>query len=348
MAHFRFRDACGYRARADRARPSSRARDARADAGRDPPRGRPARRLPGEPRLVRRRGVRDRRPGRAPHRPHGRRRLATRRRAGARRAGRRRRGQRGAAGALRLRRRRDPAPLHGRTARRSSRSTATCRTTCRSRARPSRPATRSACSARRPRTAAGSRTCTSSCSRRWSAWAPASTASRRRRSSTCGSRSAPTRTCCCARRRARPTACATRDDIRRRRRTNLSRALSISYREPLEIVRGERAYLYDADGNAWLDLVNNVCHVGHAHPRVTAAMAGQAAVAEHEHALPAPDARHLRAAARRDAARPALGRVPDQLRLRGERPRAAPRARPHRPPRRARAGVGATTATSRR
>ena len=70
----------------------------------------------------------------------------------------------------------------------------------------------------------------------------------------------------------------TRDDIRRRRRTNLSRALSISYREPLEIVRGERAYLYDNDGNAWLDLVNNVCHVGHAHPRVTAAMADQAFV----------------------------------------------------------------------
>ena len=37
-----------------------------------------------------------------------------------------------------------------------------------------------------------------------------------------------------------------RDDIRRRRRTNLSQALSISYAEPLEIVRGERAYLYDA------------------------------------------------------------------------------------------------------
>ncbi len=70
----------------------------------------------------------------------------------------------------------------------------------------------------------------------------------------------------------------TRDDIRRRRRTNLSQALSISYREPLEIVRGERAYLYDNDGNAWLDLVNNVCHVGHAHPRVTAAMADQAFV----------------------------------------------------------------------
>jgi 4-aminobutyrate aminotransferase-like enzyme/Ser/Thr protein kinase RdoA (MazF antagonist) len=63
-----------------------------------------------------------------------------------------------------------------------------------------------------------------------------------------------------------------------RRRTNLSQALSMSYREPLEIVRGERAYLFDADGNAWLDLVNNVCHVGHAHPRVTAALAGQAAV----------------------------------------------------------------------
>jgi 4-aminobutyrate aminotransferase-like enzyme len=62
-----------------------------------------------------------------------------------------------------------------------------------------------------------------------------------------------------------------------RRRANFSTALSISYAEPLEIVGGEGAYLVDADGNRFLDLVNNVCHVGHANPRVVAAIAAQAA-----------------------------------------------------------------------
>ncbi len=60
-------------------------------------------------------------------------------------------------------------------------------------------------------------------------------------------------------------------DVAHRRRTAMSRALSLSYREPLHIVRGQGAHLYDAAGNAYLDLVNNVAHVGHCHPRVVAA-----------------------------------------------------------------------------
>jgi 4-aminobutyrate aminotransferase-like enzyme/Ser/Thr protein kinase RdoA (MazF antagonist) len=67
-------------------------------------------------------------------------------------------------------------------------------------------------------------------------------------------------------------------EILRRRRANFSAALSISYREPLAIVGGEGAYLVDEEGGRWLDLVNNVCHVGHANPRVVAALADQAAV----------------------------------------------------------------------
>lgn len=62
-----------------------------------------------------------------------------------------------------------------------------------------------------------------------------------------------------------------------RRRTTFSRALSLAYREPLHIVRGEGAYLYDASGRRWLDLVNNVCHVGHCHPRVVEAAHRQTA-----------------------------------------------------------------------
>src|SRR3954452_13039694 len=55
------------------------------------------------------------------------------------------------------------------------------------------------------------------------------------------------------------------------RRRLLGPSLSLSYRTPLHIVRGEGAYLYDADGRAYLDCVNNVAHVGHAHPRVVEA-----------------------------------------------------------------------------
>ena len=56
-----------------------------------------------------------------------------------------------------------------------------------------------------------------------------------------------------------------------RRATNFSRAMSLAYDEPLHIVAGRGAHLYDDEGRSWLDLVNNVCHVGHCHPRVVAA-----------------------------------------------------------------------------
>lgn len=68
-----------------------------------------------------------------------------------------------------------------------------------------------------------------------------------------------------------------RPDIAERRPIVLSQALSLAYSRPLHIVRGEGAYLYDADGRQYLDLVNNVAHVGHCHPRVVAAGARQMA-----------------------------------------------------------------------
>ncbi len=54
--------------------------------------------------------------------------------------------------------------------------------------------------------------------------------------------------------------------------------LSLSYAEPLVIVRGEGQYLYDHEGRRFLDGVNNVAHVGHGHRRVVAALNNQAAV----------------------------------------------------------------------
>jgi 4-aminobutyrate aminotransferase-like enzyme len=67
------------------------------------------------------------------------------------------------------------------------------------------------------------------------------------------------------------------DEILQLRRAHLNPTLSVSYREPLKIVRGEGTWLYDQHGQAYLDMVNNVCHVGHCHPRVVAA--GQAQMA---------------------------------------------------------------------
>ena len=60
-------------------------------------------------------------------------------------------------------------------------------------------------------------------------------------------------------------------NIRSRRKECIGGNLSISYRTPLQIVRGYRQYLYDETGRAFLDAVNNVPHVGHSHPRVNAA-----------------------------------------------------------------------------
>lgn len=55
------------------------------------------------------------------------------------------------------------------------------------------------------------------------------------------------------------------------RKKHLGKSLSLSYRSPLKITSGKGAYLYDETGRAYLDLVNNVCHVGHCRPEVVAA-----------------------------------------------------------------------------
>jgi 4-aminobutyrate aminotransferase-like enzyme len=62
------------------------------------------------------------------------------------------------------------------------------------------------------------------------------------------------------------------------RRRLLGRNLSVSYVDPLRIARGIGAYLYDDLGRAYLDAVNNVAHVGHAHPHVVRAGQRQMAV----------------------------------------------------------------------
>jgi 4-aminobutyrate aminotransferase-like enzyme/Ser/Thr protein kinase RdoA (MazF antagonist) len=62
------------------------------------------------------------------------------------------------------------------------------------------------------------------------------------------------------------------------RQQRIGHNLSISYREPLKMVRGWRQYLYDETGRAYLDVYNNVPLVGHSHPRVVKAAQQQLAL----------------------------------------------------------------------
>lgn len=69
-----------------------------------------------------------------------------------------------------------------------------------------------------------------------------------------------------------------KDFLVRERHRRIGRSLSIAYSAtPLKIVGGEGAHLIDEAGTRWLDMVNNVCHVGHCHPRVVKAAQAQIA-----------------------------------------------------------------------
>ena len=76
--------------------------------------------------------------------------------------------------------------------------------------------------------------------------------------------------------RARELDPATRNLVERRERA-LGTAYRLFYEEPIQFVRGRGTKLWDAAGREYLDCYNNVPSVGHAHPRVVAAIAEQAA-----------------------------------------------------------------------
>src|SRR6201996_4698101 len=62
-----------------------------------------------------------------------------------------------------------------------------------------------------------------------------------------------------------------------RREAALGGAYRLFYDEPVSFVRGAGVYLYDADGDAYLDAYNNVPSVGHSHPHVTESVSRQLA-----------------------------------------------------------------------
>ncbi|RMB59174.1 aminotransferase class III-fold pyridoxal phosphate-dependent enzyme [Dokdonia sinensis] len=69
-----------------------------------------------------------------------------------------------------------------------------------------------------------------------------------------------------------------KEHIKNYRSEHLGRGMSLQYKEPLHIVRGNGAYLLDENGRKYLDTVNNVAHVGHEHRAVVEAGRDQMAV----------------------------------------------------------------------
>ncbi|MGE3874835.1 MAG: aminotransferase class III-fold pyridoxal phosphate-dependent enzyme, partial [Parvibaculaceae bacterium] len=65
-------------------------------------------------------------------------------------------------------------------------------------------------------------------------------------------------------------------DIVAIRKAKLLPNLSISFREPLKMVRGQGTWLIADDGRAYLDCFNNVAHLGHAHPEIVEVLAREA------------------------------------------------------------------------
>jgi 4-aminobutyrate aminotransferase-like enzyme/Ser/Thr protein kinase RdoA (MazF antagonist) len=60
-----------------------------------------------------------------------------------------------------------------------------------------------------------------------------------------------------------------------KRSRHLGDNLSIGYRKPVKVVRGWKQYLYDENGQRFIDAYNNVPHVGHCHPRVVETLQSQ-------------------------------------------------------------------------
>ena len=62
------------------------------------------------------------------------------------------------------------------------------------------------------------------------------------------------------------------------RKKLLGPAYRLFYERPVHFVRGEGAWLFDPEGNAFLDAYNNVTSIGHCHPKVVEAVSRQMAL----------------------------------------------------------------------
>ncbi|WEX76844.1 aminotransferase [Sinorhizobium numidicum] len=64
-------------------------------------------------------------------------------------------------------------------------------------------------------------------------------------------------------------------ELLERRRRHFARPQKNYYRQPPQIERGWKEHLFDVEGRAYLDMVNNVTILGHGHPRLSAAVGRQ-------------------------------------------------------------------------
>ncbi|MEX0303747.1 MAG: aminotransferase class III-fold pyridoxal phosphate-dependent enzyme [Leisingera sp.] len=72
--------------------------------------------------------------------------------------------------------------------------------------------------------------------------------------------------------RYRPT---DKDEVLAGRRAHFGGNLSLTYSDPVMLMRGWKHHLFDEWGRPYLDAYNNVPHVGHAHPRIQEVAADQ-------------------------------------------------------------------------
>lgn len=63
-----------------------------------------------------------------------------------------------------------------------------------------------------------------------------------------------------------------------RRKKALGNGRTYFYQKPLHIVKGEDVWLFDGEGKRYLDVYNNVAHVGHSNPKVTEAITKQSGI----------------------------------------------------------------------
>ncbi|UWQ41394.1 aminotransferase class III-fold pyridoxal phosphate-dependent enzyme [Leisingera aquaemixtae] len=66
-----------------------------------------------------------------------------------------------------------------------------------------------------------------------------------------------------------------KEDVLAGRRAHFGGNLSLTYKDPVMLVRGWKHHMFDEWGRPYLDAYNNVPHVGHAHPRIQAVAADQ-------------------------------------------------------------------------
>ncbi|KIC18253.1 aminotransferase class III-fold pyridoxal phosphate-dependent enzyme [Leisingera sp. ANG-DT] len=66
-----------------------------------------------------------------------------------------------------------------------------------------------------------------------------------------------------------------KEEVLSERRSHFGGNLSLTYKDPVMLVRGWKHHLFDEWGRPYLDAYNNVPHVGHAHPRIQAVAADQ-------------------------------------------------------------------------